>query len=134
MGTAVRRIPPDTQGLAVALLASRPWTKRPGARSAHHPGTGLFSKGILGGGPNYSGMLPLLEPDWPIPRCPAEAGQSVPHGPSAVLQPGLLGACRRPSGPRRRTCVITRVPHRARTHRPQLQWQTRSSPRRCGRM
>ena len=78
MGTAVRRILPDTQDWTVALLASRPWTRRPRAHSAPRPGTGPFSKGILGGGPDYPGMLPLLESDWPIPRCPAEAGSSFP--------------------------------------------------------
>lgn len=50
VGTAVRRILPNTQGWTVALLASRPWTRRPRALSAHHPGTGLFSEGIFGRG------------------------------------------------------------------------------------
>ena len=93
---------------------------------------GPFSKGNLGGGPTASGMLPA--PGTPLCR----GGCLVlppPAWPSWALQPGLHGARWSPSGPHLHpTCVITRVPLWAQTHRPQLQWQTRSSPRRCGRM
>lgn len=74
---------------------------------------------------------------------PTGEGQSFPHraseglsSPSGLARPftGLPGAPRTPVGPGTHTCVITRMPCQAQTHRPQLQWQTRSSPRRCGRM
>lgn len=141
VGIAVRRIPPGTPGWAAALLVSTPRARRPWTRSARHP-RALSLKAIWEGV-----LLPRACSPLPEHLCATEAGRSFPHPawrqpqqpppawPSWALQPGLHGARWSPSGPHLHpTCVITRVPLWAQTHRPQLQWQTRSSPRRCGRM
>lgn len=118
------RSPPGTPGWAAALLASRPWTS-----SAHHP-AGPFSKGHMGGDPLPSrNTLCRWSLTSPSPTQPGRASAA----PTSLAQ---LGPAARPAwgSPLPPTCVITREPLWAQTHRPQLQWQTRSSPRRCGRM
>lgn len=99
MGTAVRRIPPDTQGWAVALLASRPWTRRPGAHSAHHPGTGPFSKGILGGVLTTQACSPSWNPIGQSPGAQRRLGSPSPTGLAQSCSQACLGLACAPVGP-----------------------------------
>lgn len=138
-GLSPAQAPSQDMGLSGFSPGLQPLDQEAWAPSAHHP----FSKGMLGGGPNrlrrgpHSGTR-LAKPQVSAGGCtvlppPGLAGQSSPSGPSAALHPPAWGS-RSPVSPATSTYVITRVPRRAQTHRPQLQWQTRSSPRRCGRM
>lgn len=144
VGSAERSIPPGTPGWAAALLASRPWTRRPWTHSAPRPAAGSFSGDHCRGGLTARRVLPLPEHlcgGWrPLGPSPTGLGASSPP-PRLARQgsprgPGLAGPAawppqRAPPPPHMRGHA--RAP-RAQTHRPQSQWQTRSSPRRCGRM
>lgn len=138
-GTALGRVPLGRQAGLLPL-----WPPGPGpgglgpVLNITHSLKALW-KGVLAD----SGMRPLPSP---LGQPPAACGRLETPSPTqawcGIQQPLRPGAAlHRPSrgsrtlvGPVPHTCVITRVPCQAQTHRPQLQWQTRSSPRRCGRM
>lgn len=85
VGSAERSIPPGTPGWAAALLASRPWTRRPWTHSAPRPAAGSFSGDHCRGGLTARRVLPLPEHlcgGWrPLGPSPTGLGASSPPPP-----------------------------------------------------